>query len=337
MVDFRHLLSMTDSNGLLQFSRKNKPDANSGYTLDDNARALLISIFKEDEELAYCYANYLFRSQSADSWSNFLLNGKFSPKFDSEDSVGRALLACSMGATCSWIQIQKLCNDMLTRNLPLVFDFTSPRAIAYTLLALCKGKVPLSRENVLNIINLLSNRLLNLYNIKHEKGWFWFEDYLTYCNGIMPQALFSVYTVNGDKKTLKIAHESLNFLNSILFRDGYLNIIGNQQWYNKGGSIPLFDQQPVDAASTYFSCMEAYKVTGNFEYLQLADLAHKWFRGKNIHSIYLYNKETGGCYDALTIDGVNLNQGAESTISLIMCDMHALRNAELSVKNGFIS
>jgi len=333
MVDYRHLNAMTEQNGILQFSRLQTPDPCSGYTLDDNARALIVALSRDDGyELAGCYAAYLYRSQCLDSWSNFELNGQFSSTFDSEDSVGRALLACCLGSTSQWPEIRKICIDMLVRNLPQTFDFTSPRAIAYTLAGLCKGEIPVFPEKLLYMIALLSNRLINLYQLKHDNGWFWFEDYLTYCNGILPQALFAAYSLSGDKKALRIGHDSLNFLNSILFRDGYLNIIGNQGWYSKGGCIPLFDQQPVDAASIYFACMEAYQSIGNQEYLELGNLAHAWYRGANIHSLSLYNTETGGCFDAVTEDGVNLNQGAESTLSLILCDQYAEKIVQIQAK-----
>ncbi len=338
MVDYRHLNAMTDENGILQFAHLQTPDPGSGYTLDDNARALIVALSREDgDQLARCYATYLYRSQHSDSWANFELNGQFSSSFDSEDSVGRAILACSLGTSSQWPEIRRICINMMARNLPRTFDFSSPRAIAYTLLGLCKGEIPVFSEKLLQMVSLLSNWLINLYQLKQDKAWFWFENYLTYCNGILPQALFAAYSLNGDKKALKVGHDSLNFLNSILFRDGYLNIVGNQGWYSKGGRIPLFDQQPVDAASIYFACMEAYVGIGNRDYLDLAKLAHAWYRGANVHSLSLYNAETGGCFDALTEDGVNLNQGAESTLSLILCDLHAEKNMQVQTESEYSS
>lgn len=336
MADFRHLISMTDSNGILQFSRGNSPDQNSGYTLDDNARALLIAISKADGEMAECFASNLYRCQRPNgSWSNFQLGGQYFSSFDSEDSVGRAILACCIGTASQWPEIRKYCIDMLSRNLPRAVDFTSPRAIAYTLLGLCKGDIPVFPEKLIHFISLLSNRLISLYQGKHTRDWLWFEDYFTYCNGILPQAMFAVYMVNGSKKALKIGHDSLNFLNSILFKDGYLNIIGNQGWYTKGNTVPLFDQQPVDAASTYFACMEAYATIGNQDYMELAKLAHAWFRGENVNKLSLYNSATGGCFDALTKEGVNLNQGAESTLALLLCDLYAEGNVKVQSKDGY--
>ena len=36
-----HILKMTTPIGMIQFSKLNQPDLDSGYTLDDNARALI--------------------------------------------------------------------------------------------------------------------------------------------------------------------------------------------------------------------------------------------------------------------------------------------------------
>jgi hypothetical protein len=132
--------------------------------------------------------------------------------------------------------------------------------------------------------------------------------------------MFSFYTLSGNKQALKIGHDSLKFLNNVLFRKGYLNIIGNRGWYSRGGTIPVYDQQPVDAASIIFALTEAYQSVGVTEYLDLAVLAHSWYRGVNIHGLSLYDKKSGGCYDALTPKGVNLNQGAEAVISLLLSD-----------------
>lgn len=325
MPDFRHLLRMTDATGILQFSQYGNPDPMSGYTLDDNARALLVFLAAKNEtpKNVGSYINYLYAAQQPDgSWSNFLLNNQFSSHFDSEDSIGRAILACSTGTLSQYTEISKICSNMLRKSLPLVYHFTSPRAIAYVLVALCKGKIPeLKNIKLRETVNRLSYYLIGLYENRHFPGWYWFEDYLTYCNGILPQAMLNVYSFNGNKKAYKVGRESLDFLNSILFRKGYLNIIGNQGWYCREGEIALFDQQPVDAASIALACAEAYQVIGKDEYHYLADVAHKWYRGLNYHGLSLYNSATGGCYDALTEEGVNLNQGAEAVLSLLLTDL----------------
>lgn len=315
---------MTDPEGMLQFAKNGQPDQLSGYTLDDNARALMVSVFSGIDKYSFSqpYINYMYKAQQDNgNWSNLLLQGCYIPALDSEDSIGRALLACSIGMSSNCRSINNMCKFMFKRSWPLITQLVYPRAVAYALLAVCKCKTELKAEKeALVIISRLADILSNYYKRNHDRKWQWFEDSVTYCNGIIPHALFAAYEETGNKRLLKTAYESISFLNSILFRDGYLNIIGNQGWYQKGKSIPLFDQQPVDAASIAFACWEAYKVLGKNEFKDLAYLAHQWFRGQNIHGLHLYDSGSGACHDALTFEGVNLNQGAESLLSLLLTD-----------------
>ena len=48
------------------------------------------------------------------------------------------------------------------------------------------------------------------------------------------------------------------------------------------------------------------------------EISFNWFLGNNhLHQV-IYNPCTGGCYDGLEENYVNLNQGAESTVSYLM-------------------
>lgn len=51
------------------------------------------------------------------------------------------------------------------------------------------------------------------------------------------------------------------------------------------------------------------------------DTAFNWFLGNNHLRQIIYNPCTGGCYDGLEDLNVNLNQGAESTLSYLMARM----------------
>ena len=328
MLDDRHLRRMTDDIGMLQFSVLSAPDLNSGYTLDDNARALIAAFYLEDGlELAVKYTRFMYQAQQPNgTWSNLYSQGRFYYQFDSEDSIGRALIAAVVGSCSRDETLAKLCKQMFTSNLPKAEKFSSPRGIAYSLLALCKQPQPDSYQQGLR--DRLSQHLLSLYAGNHSHGWYWFEDYLTYCNGIIPQALFAAHLIKADRKLRQVAYESLNFLNDILFRNGRLDIVGNAGWYHRNGQIPLYDQQPVDAASIIFACYEAYLATGSREYRELAYKGYKWYMGDNAQGIALYNNQTGGCFDALTAEGVNQNQGAEAALSFLLSTMLLLGKLE---------
>jgi hypothetical protein len=333
MSNYKHLLNMTDKRGILQFSNLDKPDPQSGYTLDDNARALIVALYMDDgHNLAHIYSHNLLNFLQPDgSWSNLLLNGIYFSEFNSQDSVGRALLACSLGSNCSWPDIRELCISMYIKNISQTLDFVFPRAIAYALISLCHFRSYDLPEKSDGLIGMLSQRLISFFNNHHSKKWLWFEDEMTYCNGILPHALLAAYLANQDKEILKVGLDTLDFLNGILFRKGYLNIIGNKGWYNKKGAPPLFDQQPVDAASIIFANHLASQASGKKEYLEQAQIAHAWYRGLNVHKLSMID-EKGGCYDGLTAEGLNLNRGSEALLSLLLSDM--LMNGLM--KNAFV-
>ncbi len=62
----------------------------------------------------------------------------------------------------------------------------------------------------------------------------------------------------------------------------------------------------------------ANKVTGEDIYLKNAITAFQWFLGKNYLNNVVYDESTGGCYDGIGESSINLNQGAESTISYLI-------------------
>lgn len=60
---------------------------------------------------------------------------------------------------------------------------------------------------------------------------------------------------------------------------------------------------------------QAYRVTGDEKYLARMYQSYRWFLGDNDLNIALYDESTGGCADGLHSTGINLNQGAESTLA----------------------
>ena len=69
-----------------------------------------------------------------------------------------------------------------------------------------------------------------------------------------------------------------------------------------------FDQQTVEAGAY----AELYHYLGDGEHKRTA---LEWFHGRNVHGLPVYDPTSGGCFDGLTPDGVNQNQGAESILA----------------------
>jgi len=63
--------------------------------------------------------------------------------------------------------------------------------------------------------------------------------------------------------------------------------------------------------------------------------AFNWFLGKNRLNQIIYNPSNGGCYDGLEEANINLNQGAESTISYLMARLtiENIRKQEARLKD----
>ena len=77
-------------------------------------------------------------------------------------------------------------------------------------------------------------------------------------------------------------------------------------------------EQPIDVAYTILALSKFYDVFNDAEDRSKMETAFTWFLGNNhLHQV-IYNPCTGGCYDGLEENYVNLNQGAESTVSYLM-------------------
>jgi hypothetical protein len=70
----------------------------------------------------------------------------------------------------------------------------------------------------------------------------------------------------------------------------------------------------------------SYVITGVDEYLETAKAAFEWYHGRNTKNVVLINSKTGTCYDGITSDGLNRNQGAESTLSYYLAHLTLLEN-----------
>ena len=75
--------------------------------------------------------------------------------------------------------------------------------------------------------------------------------------------------------------------------------------------------------------LEAYRVTSDLWWYEEAQRAFDWFLGWNDLGLEVYSSNTGGCRDALHVDRVNQNQGAESTLAFLLslAEMQLMQNA----------
>jgi hypothetical protein len=164
----------------------------------------------------------------------------------------------------------------------------------------------------------LTDELTRRYRESATEDWRWFEPALTYDNAMLPLALFKSYAVTRDRAALRVARESLEFLEEVCFEGTRLRLVGNTGWHSRGGAKAQADEQPIDAAAFVLAFRSAYLATRDRHYLRRMRQAFAWFLGDNRLGLPVYDFATAGCCDGLGDAHLNLNQGAESTICFLM-------------------
>jgi glycosyltransferase involved in cell wall biosynthesis len=339
-VNLDHVSAMTDDTGMLQHATYTVPRYDQGYCLDDNARALLLMTLIEEagcddpqvvRRMASRYMAFVndALNRPIGRFRNFMSHSRiWLEEQGSEDSHGRALWALGTVVGCSADPGRhNLAGALFHAALPAVANFTSPRAWAYTLLGIEQYlKAFAGDRDVQATGRSIAQRLVTLFRNTNEPDWPWCEDRVTYCNARLPQAMIATGSWIGDPEMIATGTRSLEWLMSIQHTsDGYFAPIGTNGFFERGMKAAAFDQQPVDACATVSACMHAFRATGDHRWAEHARTAFTWFLGQNQLQQPLYDPLSGGCRDALHVDRMNDNEGAESSLSFLLAllDMRA--------------
>jgi hypothetical protein len=239
----------------------------------------------------------------------------------SEDSHGRALWALGVGVGRSPSRsFQMMAGQLFARALPVLTEFSSPRAWAFGLLGIHEYLGRLSGDSLVNQTQkTLTCRLIKLLEAVARPEWPWFEEELSYDNAKLAHALIVSGQETGHHGALDRGLQALRWLTELQMSEkGHFRPIGSNGFYRRGGTRATFDQQPIEAQATVSACLEAYRATSDLWWYEHAQRAFDWFIGWNDLGLELYSPETGGCRDGLHVDRVNGNQGAESTLAFLL-------------------
>ena len=326
-----HLIRLTDDCGMLQHGKYAIPNRYEGYCLDDNGRALLLvgmlaryrmADAKLLGTLADTYIGYILHAQNLDgTFRNFMsYDRRFLEKQGSEDSFGRALWGVGYClAHPVRTDHRALLHEVFIRAIGHLEAMRSPRTVAYGVLALSYYlDYQPTDEGMLNLLDRMCTRLTEHYHDSRQQGWNWFENYLTYSNGILPLALFRALNHLNKESIRSVAVDSTNFLAEQTIREGTLSPIGCERPFTFRDQRPQFDQQPVDVMGKVLLFSEACRHQELQPHCANVSIAFAWFTGANDLKAPMYNPETGGCFDGLMASGVNHNQGAESLLSYLI-------------------
>jgi len=334
-----HIKRLTDDTGIIQHAKFGIPNLKDGYCLDDNARALLMALMtyrqKKDPlalELSSIYISFIDYMQNKNgTFRNFLsFKRNFLDKVGSEDTFGRAIWALGFllgnAPNDAYYQIGRLIFFNASPN----FDkLQSIRNIANTMVGISYYlRNNLSDDSMTERLRNLAYKLINQYEEHSSADWKWFESLFAYDNGMLPLALLHAAEILNDDKITETALESMDFLTEITLGNGYLSLIGNENWYKKGGKRSVFAQQPIDAQAMILMFHQAFNLTKDKEYLNKLFTSFMWFLGENDLRMNLFDFETKGCCDGIERYGVNRNQGAESSLAYLISHLTVLQAFE---------
>jgi len=331
-IKLQHLRKLTDDFGIYQFAILDEPDPKWGYTLDDNARALVaVSLYHRiyggqiNEHLAEIYLQFLERAaKTGGGFENYFTNKReayYTRNLDEnpEDAEARALLALATVSVSKLSKnLKKRATTLLNNQYETFAKVGSPRAVAFHIKALVLWLSLGDNEKATRLIIRHANFLLDRFNDNATEDWQWFEQYMTYSNAVLPEALLLAYKVTGNYLYFKVGKTALDFLISQSFHGEICEPVGQSGWFKRGEKKGIYDQQPEEVLSLVLALRTMFDLNGDVAYQKKMVQAFNWFLGNNLLNQVVYSQMTGGCYDGVGKEQINLNQGAESTISYLL-------------------
>lgn len=336
--DLSGVLRMCDATGMLQHAILTVPDRNHGYCIDDNARALILMTQvdnadpAERDRWANVFAAFVQHGWNPDRgrFRNFMrFDRQWCEEEGSQDSCGRTLWALGVTARdAAQPALREWATGLYNAVLPHLESLTAPRARAFAILgagAMLDAQPGHAASRTL--MDRFAHLIAGLMEDGHvRRDWKWFEPSLAYDNARLPQALLLAGRHLGDAALVRTGVMTLDWLiGRQTAAEGHFRAVGSES-FGRDYAEPLpFDQQPLEAQATIEAAIDAYRVAPHPRWVKVAEAAYRWFWGQNDLDVSLGDRQ-GGCFDGLTPDGVNRNQGAESLLALQLsaCAMQRL-------------
>lgn len=323
---FTHIVAMSDGIGTFEHADHSEPRVDEGYCTDDMAR-LLVATCREpapdDTTAGLARMAYLFLIGAQDT-DGMIRNrraagGGWRGPHGVEDCWGRAMWAfgtAMRSAPQQWLR--ESAEVSFERGMELRTHW--PRAMSFA--ALGAADVLAVRPDHVGAQRLLADAATAIGRPSPDPAWRWPEQRLTYANAVLADALIAAGALLGRRQVLDDGLAALRWLLARETVGDHLSLTG------AGGAgpadrPPMFDQQPIEAATMADACARAYQVTDDVYWYVGLVRATSWFIGNNDTGALLADIETGACFDGLEARGVNANRGAESTLAMITTLQHA--------------
>lgn len=325
---FDHLLHMTDRRGTVGEACLTESAPEHGYRTDDMARVLVVVSREPDPErslnglggLALRFLNEVQaltgacrnRMDSAGHWVG-------EPALD--DSWGRCMWALGTAAARSQVSWTRQ-SAIIQFERGAQRRASSLRALAFA--ALGAAELLKADPDHVEARELLAYYAQSVIAPSEDPAWPWPEPRLTYANAVLAEAMIAAGAALDDAALLQRGLELLDWLVDYETTDGHFSptpVAGR----GADDERPAFDQQPIEVSTLADACARAASADPNPVWPDGVRRAAAWFDGDNDAGLATWDAQTGGGFDGLHADGVNLNQGAESTLAALSTMQHARR------------
>jgi hypothetical protein len=325
---FAHLLRLTDHRGTYEHALLTERRREHGYCTDDMARVLVVATREPETPgpvngLAGKAIQFLNDAQSHNgACRNRMSNaGNWTDQPTTDDHWGRCIWGLGTAAAHSDVSI--------VRRLAIIqFERAAharsqhPRAMAYA--AIGAAEVISVEPGQPAAMRLLTDYVATLAPPAGDAEWPWPEPRLTYANAVLPEAMIAAGVALENSALTRRGLDLLEWLLDCETANGHLSPtpVGGRGPLDER---PAFDQQPIEVAALADACARAAAVDPRPLWVEAISSCAAWFLGDNDAGQVMWDSETGGGFDGLLSDGVNLNQGAESTLAVISTLQHARR------------
>lgn len=324
--NFDHLLRLTDRNGTFEHACFAEPRPEHGYCTDDMARVLVVTTREPDacgpvNGLAGLAVRFLNEAQAYNGACRNRMdrNGRWTDEPTTDDHWGRCVWGLGTAAAHSDVGlVRKLAVVQFERAAQA--RSTAPRAMAFAAIGAAELLAVHPEHSAAR--TLITDYAASLAEPTGDHSWPWPEPRLTYANAVLPEAMIAAGGAIGDPALQQRGLELLGWLLEQEMGDGHLSptpVAGR----GPEDARPAFDQQPIEVAALADACARAAGVDAGAMWPAGVRAAADWFQGANDTGHLMWDPETGGGFDGLLADGVNQNQGAESTLAAISTLQHA--------------
>ena len=139
---------------------------------------------------------------------------------------------------------------MLLKCFNWIEGVLSPRSIGFIIKGLYLYHQATNDQESVRLIKVLSERLITHYDLTHDNDWQWYENYLTYANSVLPEAMLYSYLVTGSDPFKKVSLQSLDFLMSKQIINNRFRTISNQDWCHNEQTAKKYGKQSKDLADS---------------------------------------------------------------------------------------